>query len=44
MNNLSDTDNNRVEIEDEIILSVSPVHFNQDEDVSKKVINDLIFL
>ena len=39
MNNLSDTDNNRVEIEEEIVLSVSPAHFNQDDDdVSKNVI------
>ena len=40
MNNLSDTDNNRVEIEEEIVLSVSPAHFNQEENVSKKIIHD----
>ena len=43
MNNLSDTDNNRVEIEEEIVLSVSPAHFNQDENVSKKIIHDYFF-
>ena len=34
MNNLSDTDNNTVEIEEEIVLA--PVHFNKVEDVSAK--------
>ena len=34
MNNLSDTDNNTVEIEEEIVLA--PVHFNKVEDVSTK--------
>ena len=43
MNNLSDTDNNRVEIEEEIVLSVSPAHFNQEENVSKKIIHDYFF-
>ena len=43
MNNLSDTDNNRVEIEEEIVLSVSPAHFNQEENVSKKIIHNYFF-
>ena len=38
MNNLSDTDNNRVEIEEEIVLSVSPA-----QNVSKKIIHDFFF-
>ena len=42
MNNLSDTDNNTVEIEEEIVLA--PVHFNRVENVSTKSIHDFFLL
>ena len=40
MNNLSDTDNNTVEIEEEIVLSP---YFNEVEDASTKFIHDFLF-